>query len=185
MYLLKGEENVNSFQPSYLVLQNTSESIGEKEAGKVGAEFPPDPLSAPAAFWGRFLEENRRNDLSVLLSHYSGCMELLEQVLRIWLRIFFKKSSNFVQKAQPTITFYKIIRGFPGALCLIVVFFRYNPGIFEVTGQRAVGNAEVPALKRRKNEIFRTNLFSFASGERFERIFFYCPKANLETIWTI
>jgi len=29
-----------------------------------------------------------------------------------------------------------------------MVFFRYGPGIFEVTGQRAVGNAEV-----------RTNLF--------------------------
>jgi len=26
---------------------------------------------------------------------------------------------------------------------LPIVFFRYNPGIFEITGQRAVGNAEV------------------------------------------
>jgi len=86
MYALKCEKNMNSFYEPHLVLQNTSESIGEKEA---------------AAFWGRFLEENRRNDLSVLLSHYSGCMELLEQVLKIWLRIFLKKSSNFVQKAQP------------------------------------------------------------------------------------
>jgi hypothetical protein len=93
-----------------------------------------------------------------------------ESIVKI-LRIFFKKSSNFVQKTQPTFTFCKIIRGCPGALRLIMVFFRYGPGIFEVTGQRTVGNAEVPALKRRENKVFRTNLFSFAFGERFERIF--------------
>jgi len=34
MYALKGEEKPNSFYEPHLVLQNTSESIGEKEAGK-------------------------------------------------------------------------------------------------------------------------------------------------------
>lgn len=101
MYALKGEENVNSFQPSYLVLQNTSENIDEKETGKGGAEFPPDPPSAPAAFWSWSFEKNWRGDLSVLVNHYSGWPESLGQVLKIWLRIFLKKSSNFVQKAQP------------------------------------------------------------------------------------
>ena len=101
MYALKGEENKNTFQPSYLVLQNTSESIGEKEAEKSGAEFPPDPLSAPIAFRSRSLEVNWRDDPSVLGSLHSGWTESLEQVLKIWLRIFLKKSSNFVQKAQP------------------------------------------------------------------------------------
>jgi len=52
-----------------------------------------------------------------------------------------------------------------------MVFFRYNPGVFEITHQPTVGKREVPALKRRENKVFRTNLFSFASGERFEHIF--------------
>jgi len=38
MCTLKGEENTNSFYEPHLVLQNTSENIGEKEAGKGGAE---------------------------------------------------------------------------------------------------------------------------------------------------
>jgi len=66
----------------------------KKEAGKGGAEFPPDPLSAPAAFRSRSLEKNRRDDLFVLLSHYESWVESLWQVLKIWLWIFFKKSSN-------------------------------------------------------------------------------------------
>jgi|GEM_PF-3545496 len=50
-------ENTNSFYEPHLALQNTSESIGEKEAGKIGAEFPPDPHSAPIAFRSRSLEK--------------------------------------------------------------------------------------------------------------------------------
>ena len=72
MYILKGEKNTNFLYEPHLDLQDTSESINEKEAGKAGAEFPPDPLSAPAAFRNRPLGENRRNDLSVLLSHLGG-----------------------------------------------------------------------------------------------------------------
>jgi len=70
MYTLKGEKNTISFYEPHLVLQNTSENIDEKEAGKVGAEFPPDPLSAPIVFRSSSLEKNQRDDLSVLLSHY-------------------------------------------------------------------------------------------------------------------
>ena len=86
------EENTNSFYEPHLILQNTSESIGEKEARKVGAEFPPDTLSAPIAFRSRSLEENWRDDLS---NHHGCCRESLGQVLKIWLWIFLKKSSNF------------------------------------------------------------------------------------------
>jgi len=54
-----------------------------------------------------------------------------------------------------------------------MIFFRNFEGIFEIQKQRAVGNAEV-----------RTNLFSFAFGERLSVFFFDCPKANFKTIWT-
>lgn len=101
MCTLKGEENKNSFYEPHLCLQNTSESINVKEAGKGGAEFPPDPPSAPAAFWSWSFEKNWRGDLSVLVNHYSGWTESLGQDLKIWLRIFLKKSSNFGQKTQP------------------------------------------------------------------------------------
>lgn len=72
MRTLKGKENTNSFYESHLVLQNISESIGEKGVGKAGADFPPDPLSAPIAFRSRSLEKNRRDDLSVLPSYYES-----------------------------------------------------------------------------------------------------------------
>jgi len=85
MYALKGEENKNSFYEPHLCLQITSESINEKEAGKAGAEFPPDPLSAPAVFWVRSLGKYRRGDLSVLFNYHGHLVELLEQVLKIYL----------------------------------------------------------------------------------------------------
>ncbi|MBA3733212.1 hypothetical protein H0W91_02430, partial [Patescibacteria group bacterium] len=65
-----------------------------------------------------------------------------------------------------------------------MVFFRNFEGIFEIARQRAVGNAEVPVQKHRENEVFRTNLFSFAFSERLSVFFFDCPKTNLKTIWT-
>ena len=167
MCILKGEENPNYFYELHFVLKNTSESINEKDAGKAGAEFPPDPLSAPAAFWIRSLEENRRDNLSGFLSYYGCWTESLGQDLKIWLRIFLKESSNFVQKTQPTFTFCKIISFCPGVLCLLMVFFRYDPGIFKVTGQGAVGNAEVPALKRRENKVFKNQSFYFRLLRKF------------------
>jgi hypothetical protein len=114
MCILKGEKNINSFYEPHFVLQNISENIGEKEVGKIGAEFPPDPPSTPAVFRSRSLEKNWREDLSVLLSHYGSWVKLLGQVLKIWLRIFLKKSSNFVQKTQPVTTFISSRHKSPG-----------------------------------------------------------------------
>jgi hypothetical protein len=95
-----------------------------------------------------------------------------------------KKSSNINQKTPPRITFRKIKVGSLGAKRLGMVFFRNFEGIFEIQNQSAVGNAEVPVRKHRENEVFRTNLFSFAFSERLSVFFFDCPKANLKTIWT-
>ena len=95
------------------------------------------------------------------LKKISGWTESLGQDLKIWLRIFLKESSNFVQKAQPSFTFCKIISFCPGALRLPMVFFRYDPGIFEIPSQRTVGNVEVPALKRRENKVFKNQSFFF------------------------
>jgi len=100
------------------------------------------------------------------------------------LGVLLKKSSNFVQKTPPRITFRKIKVGSLGAKRLGMVFFRYFEGIFEIQNQSAVGNAEVPVRKHRENEVFRTNLFSFAFSERLSVFFFDCPKTNLKTIWT-
>ena len=106
------------------------------------------------------------------------------KILKFRIRILFKESSNIVQKTPPNCTFCEIVRGCLGASRLGMVFFRYFEGIFEVARQRAVGNAEVPVRKHRENEVFRTNLFSFAFGERLSAFFFDCPKTNLKTIWT-
>jgi len=100
------------------------------------------------------------------------------------LGVLLKKSSNFVQKTPQRITFRKIKIGSLGAKRLGMVFFRNFKGIFEIQKQSAVGNAEVPVRKHRENEVFRTNLFSFAFGERLSVFFFDCPKTNFKTIWT-
>jgi len=100
------------------------------------------------------------------------------------VRIFVKKSSNINQETPPIFTFCEIVRNCLGAKRLGMVFFRYLKGIFEIARQRAVGNAEVPVRKRRENEVFRTNHFSFSFGERLSVFFLDCPKANLKTIWT-
>jgi hypothetical protein len=98
--------------------------------------------------------------------------------------ILFKESSNIVQKTPPIFTFCEIVRGCLGAKRLGMVFFRYFEGIFEIQKQSAVGNAEVPVRQHRENEVFRTNLFSFAFSERLSVFFFDCPKTNFKTIWT-
>jgi hypothetical protein len=95
-----------------------------------------------------------------------------------------KKCSNFVQKTPPSFTFSEIERCCLGAKRLGMVFFRNFEGIFEIQNQSAVGNAEVPVRKHRENEVFRTNLFSFAFSERLSVFFFDCPKNNFKTIWT-
>ena len=98
--------------------------------------------------------------------------------------VFLKKCSNFVQKTPPIFTFCEIVRNCLGAKRLGMVFFRNFEGIFEIQNQSAVGNAEVPVRKHKENEVFRTNLFSFAESERLSAFFFDCPKANYQTIWT-
>jgi len=121
--------------------------------------------------------------LSVLLSRHRGWTESPRQNLKIYLRIFLKKSSNFDQKTQPSFTFCKIICFCPGALRLPMVFFRYNPGIFEVTGQHAVGKRSVPALKRRENKVFKNQSFFFRLWRKVLSVFLFdCPKANLKII---
>jgi hypothetical protein len=100
------------------------------------------------------------------------------------LGVLLKKSSNINQKTPPIFTFCEIVRNSLGAKRLGMIFFRNSKGIFEIQNQSAVGNAEVPVRKHRENEVFRTNLFSFAFGERLSVFFFDCPKTNLKTIWT-
>jgi len=41
MCMLKGEENTNSFYEPHLVLQNTPQNNGEKEAGEFRPDFSP------------------------------------------------------------------------------------------------------------------------------------------------
>jgi hypothetical protein len=110
-------------------------------------------------------------------------MELIFNYLKIRLWIFFKKSSNFGQKAQPTFTFCKIITGLTGTLGLFMVFFRYNPGIFKVTHQPAIGKRSVPALKRRENKVFLEPIFSLShKAKDLSAFLFDCPKVDLKTI---
>ena len=92
-------------------------------------------------------------------------------ILKFGIRIFIKKCSNINQKTPPIFTFCKIVRNSLGAKRLGMVFFRNFKGIFEIKNQSAVGNAKVPVRKHRENEVFRTNLFSFAFGERYSDIF--------------
>ena len=103
---------------------------------------------------------------------------------KLVFRIFVKKSSNINQKTPPVFTFCKIVRNCLGAKRLGMVFPRENPSIFEGERKRPLGNAEVPVRKHRENEVFRTNLFSFAFSERLSVFFFDCPKTNFKIIWT-
>ena len=116
---------------------------------------------------------------------------------KLIFRILLKKCSNINQKTPPSFTFCEIVRNSLGAKRLGMVFFRNFKGIFEIARQRAVGNAEVPVRKHKENEVLRTNLFSFALGERLSvflpqgtlscfaiHLVFNCPKTNPKTIWT-
>src|SRR3989344_1051033 len=100
------------------------------------------------------------------------------------LGVLLKKSSNISQKTPPNCTFSEIVRSCLGAKRPGLGFFRYFLGIFLISRQRAVGNAEVRRAKHGQNEILQTNLFSFAFGERLSVFFLDCPKTNFKTIWT-
>jgi len=105
-------------------------------------------------------------------------------ISKLRIRVFVKKSSNINQKTPPIFTFCEIVRNSLGAKRLGMVFPRENPSIFEGERKRPLGNAEVPVRKHRENEVFRTNLFSFAFSERLSVFFFDCPKTNFKIIWT-
>ena len=49
----EGGANTTPFQVAHFALRNTPKNSGEKEAGKGGAEFPPDSPSAPPALRSR------------------------------------------------------------------------------------------------------------------------------------
>ena len=158
------------FSMAHFALQNTK--FGS-EKGKVQklARIPPQtpPAGGTEAEAGQF---------------HSPRKIVCPAESKLVFRIFVKKSSNINQKTPPIFTFCEIVRNCLGAKRLGMVFFRYFEGIFEIQNQSAVGNAEVPVRKHRENEVFRTNLFSFAFSERLSVFFFDCPKTNFKTIWT-
>jgi len=164
------------------------ERSAKKDRGRTGRNSPRTPFP-PRLHSGSGKEKVYKKireyiySFSVLSSDCKVCIELIFNYLKIRLRVFSKKSSNFGQKAQPTFTFCKIIKGFTGILRFIMVFFRYNPVIFKVTNQPAVGNAEVPALKRRENKIFLEPIFSLShKAKDLSAFLFDCPKTDLKTI---
>ena len=165
-----GGSRATSLLVAHFALQNTK--FGS-EKGKVQnpARIPPQtpPAGGKKAEAGQF---------------HSPRKIVCPAESKLVFRIFVKKSSNINQKTPPRITFRKIKVGSLGAKRLGMVFFRNFEGIFEIQNQSAVGNAEVPVRKHRENEVFRTNLFSFAFSERLSVFFFDCPKNNLKTIWT-
>ena len=165
-----GGSRATSLLVAHFALQNTK--FGS-EKGKVRnpARIPPQtpPAGGTKAKAGQF---------------HSPRKIVCPAESKLVFRIFVKKSSNINQKTPPIFTFCEIVRNCLGAKRLGMVFFRNFEGIFEIARQRAVGNAEVPVRKHRENEVFRTNLFSFAFGERLSVFFFDCPKNNFKTIWT-
>ena len=153
-----GGANTNPIMAAHFARQNTKFGGGGKRGrAKIPSPQPPSFLSARA---------------------FQFCARSAQS-----FGVLLKKCSNFVQKTPPSFTFCEIVRNSLGAKRLGMVFFRYFKGIFEIQNQSAVGNAEVPVRKHRENEVFRTNLFSFAFSERLSVFFFDCPKNNFKTIW--
>jgi len=165
-----GGSRATSLLVAHFALQNTK--FGS-EKGKVQkpARIPPQtpPAGGTEAEAGQF---------------HSPRKIVCPAESKLVFRIFVKKSSNFVQKTPPRITFRKIKVGSLGAKRLGMVFFRNFEGIFEIQNQSAAGNAEVRRAKLWQNEILQTNLFSFAFSERLSVFFSDCPKTNFKTIWT-
>jgi len=178
-----GGSRATSLLVAHFALQNTK--FGS-EKGKVQkpARIPPQtpPAGGTEAEAGQF---------------HSPRKIVCPAESKLVFRIFVKKSSNFVQKTPPRITFRKIKVGSLGAKRLGMVFFRNFEGIFEIQNQSAAGNAEVRRAKLWQNEILQTNLFSFAFSERLSvflpqgtlscfaiHLVFDCPKTNFKTIWT-
>jgi hypothetical protein len=191
---------------AHFALQNThSKSVekravgseGEAEGGCGGNSASPEPKRSPATLIVRsrptkksfvFLlkEKIGRAQIKNCKQNFSLAERAKQAVAgrSESLFVLLKKCSNFVQKTPPSFTFSEIERCCLGAKRLGMVFFRNFKGIFEIQKQSAVGDAEVSVRKHRENEVFRTNLFSFAFSERLSVFFFDCPKTNLKTIWT-
>ena len=175
-----GGSRATSLSVAHFALQNTK--FGS-EKGKVQkpARIPPQtpPAGGKKAEAGQFHSPRK-----IVCPADLSAVALAEAESELVFRIFVKKCSNINQKTPPIFTFCEIVRISLGAKRLGMVFFRNLKGIFEIARQRAVGNAEVPVRKHRENEVFRTNLFSFAFSERLRVFFFDCPKTNFKTIWT-
>ena len=75
----------------------------------------------------------------------------------------------------PSFTFSEIERGCLGASRLGMVFFRYNPSIFERERKRPLGNAEVPVRSTEKTK-FSEPIF-FLSPLAKGTAIFLAPKA--------
>jgi len=155
-----------------------SERSAKEDRGRTGRNSPRTPFPPRLHFRSGTEKVHKKireyiDGLSIFISNCKIHMELLFKGLKIRLRVFFEKSSNFGQKAQPTSTFCKIIIGFPGVLRLAMVFFRYNPGIFKVTHQ----------LKHRENKVFLELIFPLSpKAKDLSAFLFDCPKADLKTI---
>jgi hypothetical protein len=178
-----GGSRAISLSVAHFALQNTK--FGNKK-GKVQkpARIPPQtpPAGGTEAEAGQF---------------HSPRKIVCPAESKLIFRIFGKKCSNINQKTPPSFTFCEIVRNSLGAKRLGMVFFRNLKGIFEITRQRALGNAEVRRAKIWQNVILQTNLFSFAFSERLSvflpqgtlscfaiHLVFNCPKTNPKTIWT-
>ena len=78
----EGGANTNPFQAAHFVLRNTPQNGGEKEAGKGGAEFPPDPPSAPPALRSRAWGGKRLRSLGIKTSKQNNFQFLLRKIWR-------------------------------------------------------------------------------------------------------
>ena len=165
-----GGSRATSLLVAHFALQNTK--FGS-EKGKVQKPARIPPQTPPAG--GKKAEAGQFHSPRKIVCPAES---------KLVFRIFVKKSSNINQKTPPIFTFCEIVRNSLGAKRLGMVFPRENPSIFEGERKRPLGNAEVPVRKHRENEVFRTNLFSFAFSERLSVFFFDCPKTNFKIIWT-
>ena len=175
-----GGSRATSLSVAHFAKRNTK--LGSKK-GKVQnpARIPPQtpPAGGKKAEAGQFHPPKK-----IVCPADLSTVALAKAESKLVFRIFVKKCSNFVQKTPPSFTFSEIDWSLPRICGVGMVFFRNFEGIFEIQNQSAVGNAEVPVRKHRENEVFRTNLFSFASSERWSTFFFDCPETNFKTIWT-
>ena len=78
----EGGANTTPFQAAHFAWRNTPQNGGEKEAGKGGAEFPPDPPSAPPALRSRAWGGKRPRSLGIKTSKQNNFQFLLRKIWR-------------------------------------------------------------------------------------------------------